>query len=123
MAKTYFVSGHRNITEEEFIKHYEPILWDKINEEAKFVVGDCDGVDAMAQKYLKALRAADVKVFHMFEAPRNNTGFETVGGYTSDEARDSAMTDNSDQDILWVRPGCEKSGTAKNALRRKSKGV
>jgi len=119
MSKTYFVSGHRNITEEEFVKHYEPMLWEKICEEdACFVVGDCVGVDDMAQKYLRAMGVKEVKVYHMFEEPRHCAGFETVGGFTSDIERDSAMTDASDKDIAWVRPGCEKSGTAQNIERR-----
>jgi len=119
MSKTYFVSGHRNITEEEFIQHYEPILWEKLNEEgAKFVIGDCNGVDDMAQKYLKAFDVKEIKVYHMFEEPRYGNGLETVGGFVSDIDRDSAMTESSDEDIAWVRPGCEKSGTAQNIERR-----
>lgn len=119
MGKTYFVSGHRNITEEEFIEHYEPILWEKLNEEgAIFVVGDCAGVDDMAQKYLKAFDIRDITVYHMFEEPRHGNGLPTNGGYRSDVERDFAMTVASDEDIAWVRPGCERSGTAQNIERR-----
>jgi len=56
----------------------------------------------------------------MFEKPRNNAGFMMRGGYTSDNSRDKAMTTESNADIAWVRPGREKSGTAKNLKRRKS---
>ena len=119
MSKTYFVSGHRNITEEEFVEHYEPMLWDALNEEdSSFVVGDCRGVDNLSQKYLRAMGVKEVKVYHMFEEPRYGNGLETVGGFVSDIDRDSAMTDVSDVDIAWVRPGCEKSGTAQNIERR-----
>lgn len=45
-------------------------------------------------------------------------GFKTVGGFESDRVRDEAMTAASDADIAWVRPGREKSGTAKNLKRR-----
>lgn len=120
MSKTYFISGHRNITEEEFIKHYEPVLWNKINEsDVSFVVGDCDGADDMAQKYLKSMGVKEVTVYHMFDSPRHNAGFTLVGGFNSDDERDFAMTKASDVDIAWVRPGCEKSGTAMNLERRK----
>lgn len=120
MRKIYFVSGHRNITEEEFVQHYEPMLWTKVcDEDACFVVGDCSGVDDMAQKYLKTMGVKDVKVYHMFESPRYNAGYELVGGFTSDAERDTAMTEDSDEDIAWVRPGCENSGTAQNIQRRK----
>lgn len=83
-----------------------------------FVIGDARGTDALAQSYLLG-RTTAVVVYHMFAAPRNNVGFPTVGGFESDEARDARMTADSDQDIAWVRPGREKSGTQKNLNRRK----
>lgn len=116
----YFVSGHRDITEEEFQKHYESILWEAIMEDAEFVVGDCQGVDDMAQKYLKTLSAKKITVYHMFEEPKHNCGgTELKGGYTSNVSRDFAMTLNSDKDIAWVRKGKERSGTQQNIDRRK----
>lgn len=116
----YFISGHRNITEEEFNTHYEPLLWDAINESSvEFVVGDCVGVDAMAQKYLKSLGVKEVTVYHMFEEPRHNVGFDTMGGFRSDVERDFAMTKVSNRDIAWVRKGSERSGTQQNLDRRK----
>jgi len=41
-----------------------------------------------------------------------------MGGFTTDDERDAAMTMASDADIAWVRPGRKKSGTAKNLARR-----
>jgi ribosomal protein S16 len=55
---------------------------------------------------------------HMLAAPRNNTGFPTVGGFATDEERDEAMTLASDVDLAWVRQGRENSGTARNIARR-----
>lgn len=123
MYRTYFISGHRDVTEEEFKEHYVPqiekVLWDG---KSMFVIGDYHGVDTMAQKFLKECGETDIMkrvvVFHMLETPRNNAGFYTIGGFKDDEARDSAMTDASDIDILWVRPGNEGSGTHQNILRR-----
>jgi hypothetical protein len=55
----------------------------------------------------------------MFEQPRNNVGgFPLVGGFTSDSARDTAMTDASDADVAWVHPGRDGGGTAANLARR-----
>lgn len=122
-AKTYFISGHRNITEEEFQKHYEDELFNAImDEESRFVVGDYYGADVMAQRYLKAMqvKSENVTIYHMFDEPRNNVGFPTLGGFTSDVERDTAMTEASDIDIAWVREGCENSGTAQNIERRKA---
>jgi hypothetical protein len=116
----YFISGHRDITEEDFTKHYEPILWEKLNEkDAKFVVGDCNGVDIMAQHYLKSMVVNDVTVYHMFESPRNNVGYPLKGGFRSDIERDYQMTKDSDDDIAWIAPGRESSGTGQNVQRRK----
>lgn len=121
LTKVAFISGHRDVTIEEFNEHYVPLIEHAISEGHLFVVGDYQGVDYMAQQYLanEKLNPVTVVVYHMFTAPRNYiTKFLTKGGYVSDEDRDSAMTKESDYDIAWVRPGKEKSGTAINIRRR-----
>jgi hypothetical protein len=118
---TYFVSGHLDLTLDEFRAHYAPRITAAIADDvdAAFVVGDARGCDLMTQLYLRDARAVRVQVFHMFEKPRNNVGgFPTVGGFTSDNARDTALTEASDADIAWVRPGRTSSGTAANLARR-----
>jgi hypothetical protein len=112
-----FISGHLTITREEFAEHYAPRLREAVAQGASFVVGDARGVDAAAQAFLH-VEGASVTVYHMFTEPRNNIDFPTVGGFTSDEERDAAMTAATSEDIAWVRPGREKSGTAKNLARR-----
>lgn len=112
----YFVSGHLDITREEFKLYYIPMLMVEMDI-SEFVIGDARGLDLMAQQFL-ATFSASVTVYHMFDTPRNNVGFPTVGGFQTDEERDKAMTINSDQDIAWVRPGRENSGTARNLSRR-----
>ena len=117
---TYFVCGHLDVTDDEFALHYAPRLQAAVDEGACFVVGDARGCDAMVQAYLAERVPRDrVRVFHMFTSPRFNVGnFPVVGGFESDSARDAAMTAASTADIGWVRPGREKSGTAKNLARR-----
>ena len=118
---TYFVSGHLDLTMDEFREHYAPRITTALAEDpdTAFVVGDARGCDLMAQLCLRDARALRVQVFHMLEAPRNNVGgFPTVGGYASDGDRDAAMTAASDADIAWVRPGRTRSGTAANLARR-----
>ena len=119
----YFISGHGDVTDKEFEDHYSSKILKALgNIHSSFVVGDFRGADAKAQSYLKfsGIRKSGQKVtvYHMFKKPRNNLGFNTVGEFQSDEERDSAMTQNSDKDIAWVRPGKEKSCTAKNLQRR-----
>ena len=65
----------------------------------------------------------------MFNSPRNTPeGMEMedaevddvyfVGGFKSDEERDSAMTNDSDFDIAFVKDNRWNSGTAQNIKRR-----
>lgn len=95
------------------------------DKEARFVVGDCEGADRMAQDYLSACGVffRDITVYHMFKAPRYLTRSCTLtqGGFTSDVERDAAMTEHSDRDIAFIRKGKESSGTAQNILRRWTK--
>ncbi len=125
---TYFISGHRDLTDKEFYLHYKKTIMNSVLADPKssFVVGDYWGADLMAQEYLASLKKKytelNITVYHMFEEPRNNPcGLPTKGGFTSDHDRDSAMTLVSDKDIAWVRAGKKYSGTAQNLLRRKVK--
>lgn len=114
-----FISGHGDLTENEFIFHYKSMIDNGICLNHTFVVGDFKGADTLAQNYIKSLKYDKVLVFHMLQSPRFNAGFKTVSGFKTDEERDSAMTEISNYDIAWVRPGREKSGTARNIDRRK----
>lgn len=117
-----FVSGHLDLTEDEFHEHYKPTLADYIRAEAYFVVGDARGADSRAQDFFRYRSYNRVTVYHMLERPRYNAGFATVGGFGSDTERDTAMTQASDVDVAWVRPGRETSGTARNIARRAAVG-
>ena len=114
---TNFVSGHLDLTPDEFDAHYRPAIDEALARGESFVVGDARGADSMTQHYLLGKTTA-VVVYHMFANPRTNAGFKTAGGFESDEERDALMTANSDRDIAWVRPGRERSGTQKNIDRR-----
>jgi hypothetical protein len=122
----YFVSGHLDLTPEEFEQHYLPVLDRTLAEDgdASFVVGDAPGADRLVQLWCRERGLwSRTTVFHMLTAPRHNVGpFSTQGGYAGDNSRDWAMTACTDRDIAWVRPGREKSGTAKNLRRRQTKG-
>lgn len=117
----YFISGHREISQEEFNKFYVPVLNEVIDNDpdAQFVVGDYQGVDTMAQNWLNEI-PDKVTVYHMFESPRvkKNPNFKTKGGFKTDEERDAAMTKDSDLDIAFLKPGKRNSGTAQNLCRR-----
>ena len=117
LPQVNFISGHLDLSAEEFDEHYRPALDVALTRNESFVVGDARGTDALAQEYLRGKTDA-VTVYHMFTAPRNNAGFPTRGGFSNDTERDAQMTLDSYQDIAWVRPGRERSGTQKNLDRR-----
>ena len=124
-VKTYFISGHRVITKEEFDASYKPIIDFVLESEpgCKFVIGDYWGCDEMAQNYLmdeKSICPCRVTVYHMQESPRyyNKKVTNFVGGFKTDEERDTAMTEASNEDIAFVRDCNVLSGTGKNILRR-----
>lgn len=134
----YFISGHRNITDDEFINNYIKKFnqiemmyqyqksMNKIDDidMPLYVVGDYEGVDIMSQNYLVDNLKVDPKritVYHMFDKPRNYNSKITnfKGGFNYDEERDAAMTNDSTEDIAFVRDHLQLSGTAMNILRRK----
>jgi hypothetical protein len=108
-----------DLTTEEFKEHYQPLIENVIAGKYSYVIGDARGTDTLAQEFLKDYQK--VTVYHMLDKPRNNVGdHKTVSGFKSDEERDAAMTLASIHDIAWIRPGREKSGTAKNLKRREN---
>lgn len=121
-SKIAFISGHRDVTEAEFKEHYQPKIADAMLDNCTFVVGDCEGVDIMAQTYLESLGMDKVMVFHIGDTPMNFVeSLQKSGGFRSDVDRDFAMTLISDFDLCWIREGKEKSGTAQNVWRRTAK--
>ena len=130
-----FVSGHLDLTPDEFRAHYVPELEKAIAAGCtSFVVGDAPGADTLAQLYLMDMNSRmaslfleplSVTVYHMLTSPRNHVDPNAilVGGFKTDAERDAAMSFASDFDIAWVRahlrPSSRRnSGTAKNIARR-----
>lgn len=122
--RIFFISGHRDITYNEYTKLYLPKIIECIDKyDAYFIMGDYEGVDIMAQNTLMGVLEYPkdkVTVYHMFDNPRNINPLitQTIGGFQTDEERDYAMTANSDEDIAFVRCGRFTSGTAQNIIRR-----
>ena len=127
---TYFISGHRDLSIEDFQLYYEPLI-DRVrieDSDARFVVGDCDGVDKFAMDYIFEYYIVPLTIYHMFDKPRNipkglsenpeSEGVYFKGGFKSDEERDSAMTKASDFDIAFIKDNRWDSGTAQNIKRR-----
>ncbi len=146
--KIIFVSGHINLTKTEFCEHYKPKL-DKLIEtkKNKIVVGNAAGADTIALNYLleNGYPPNMITIYyhrfdknHLFrENEYKSKNLNVINGFKSFEERDSAMTFNSDEDLLWIRPMEETrkiieasgikfrperiSGTEKNFIRRQQK--
>ena len=125
---TYFISGHRDLTQEEFDKYYIPKISKILDSDydAEFVIGDWEGCDKMALEFLLAqpiynfitiyyVGHTHIKAFG--EIPTNFENVYTIQCNTYDEC-DAKMTQDSDFDIAWVRPGKEDSHTTMNIKRR-----
>ena len=122
--RIFFISGHRDITYNEYTRLYLPKIIECIDKyDAYFIMGDYEGVDIMAQNTLMGVLEYPidkVTVYHMGDKPRNvhPTIQQFVGGFRTDEERDYAMSANSDEDIAFIRCGRFTSGTAQNICRR-----
>lgn len=133
----YFISGHRDLSYEDFEKYYIPVIDNIMGRDgmAEFVVGDCDGVDKYAMDYIykNYKEYCILTIYHMFTSPRNTPLNKVVddfnnykdnnwvyfkGGFRSDIERDSAMTNVSNIDIAFVKDNRWDSGTAQNIKRR-----
>ncbi len=132
-----FISGHLDLSEQEFSEHYAQPVLEAIQKGAEFVIGDCRGCDTIAQQFLHDQHVTNVTIYHMFDQPRNNRGhWKTIGGFRFDAERDAGMTRASNCDILWVRSREEQqyrlgskfnpkriSGTEQNRLRREKMSI
>ena len=121
---TYFISGHRNLTENEFEFYYIPYINYILSENpnAKFIIGDCKGCDIMAQNYLVSIinDINNITVYCTGETPKyiNEHIIHVKNGFTDDREKDAEMTKNSFKDIAFVRDSTQLTGTAENILRR-----
>lgn len=123
----YFVSGHRDLTREEFEEHYVPLIRYVLggDPKAEFVVGDWEGCDQMFLDYMKHIPDNAIYIYGVDKMrniiPESYTGFPYIRifrDYSSYDECDEMMTIHSMFDIAWIRPGREDSHTANNIKRR-----
>ena len=134
----YFISGHTDLTQEQFDLHYRQKIIDATSDpKSQFVIGDAPGVDFMAQKLLLSILGTDVfnrvNVYYRGDKPYMLVDplIKTIGGFKSHDDKDRQMTLDSNIDIAYVRSIEEskkiygdkynskrKSGTQKNLERR-----
>lgn len=139
-----YISGHVDLDQDDFDKHYKDKIDKAISEGHWFIVGNARGADSMALKYLKEKKVEKERVLVYYytrhkddprQLQKNSLwGYPWSDGFNSYTHRDACATEDSDYDILWVRPAletemmCRKlnvkydpqriSGTEKNFQRR-----
>ena len=135
--KTYFISGHTDLSLQLFNQYYEPeiyraiqdasITWDDQNDPSgymiHFLIGGASGVDSMAQDYLsKYINDSRIKVTVYDRLCENNCRIDNfchVNGFESYTKRDEQMTTDSYEDIAFFRIYMGLgSGTCLNVMRR-----
>lgn len=112
-----FVSGSMSIRSlsNEVINRIENIK----SKELQVLVGDCWGVDTLAQKYLEGY--PHVIVYHIGQKPRNNIGkWDTVSVCGPQWSKDKKMSEDCDY-FFAIWDGKSK-GTKNNILRTKQLG-
>lgn len=121
----YFVSGHRDLTQEEFDEHYALRIYQIIVEDsfAEFCVGDWEGCDSMFITYIEDNFVNITIHLYFVDKPHlclnhNSENHLILHNLNTYDECDASMTKNSDFDIAWIRPGREDSHTAKNIKRR-----
>lgn len=124
---TYFVSGHTDITLSEFNQYYEKAMLKLIIEGHSFIMSDEPGCSTMARELL--FKHFDVKSLGLtWRVTVYTTGekkpclkhFDTSNGHATDDERDATMTQLSDNDLAWVRPGRERENcSVVNNLKRR----
>ena len=134
----YFVSGHVDVTQQDFDDHYKNELIEATkSKNSRFVMGNAKGIDTMALEFLIELLGPDnlyrITVYHLGKKSHlKDKRIRTIGGFGNHNNKDTAMTNASNKDIAWVRPEEESrilygsnynpnriSGTQHNINRRK----
>lgn len=137
MSRVAFISGHRDIDEKEFAAYYREQLTMAESIGDRFVVGNAQGVDTLAVRYLLDELHVDpgritIYIYGTYPLEFLSRGVNVHrGGYKSATTRDAAMTEVSQYDIAWERPeeACRvkygdkyrkgrRTGTGNNIKRR-----
>ena len=121
--RVYLISGHRDLTDEEFRNYYADKIR-KSNAEfpnCVYIVGDNPGCDKYAQDYLRKIGVSPARVIIYYRTatpPANIHKCETKAFDTNNE-KNIAMVNHSTHDIAWIRPGEVDSEPGKNIERRR----
>ena len=134
----YFCSGYKDLTDEEFQKYYIPQITKIQNTNSKYIISDSNNFDFQCIRYLLSQNVHPENIIiysintlmsqNIFMLPESKS-FKFVGGFFDQKECDIYSTENSNEDILWIReiqdiPYYDKNYTSRtylNYLRRLKK--
>ena len=125
MTTIAMISGHVDLSKEDFDKFYLPKLKELIkNDVICFVLGGALGADKLAQEFLSSRNDNMNLIVMVYDKQDQNNvcypNIKHVNGFASYTVRDEVMTSESTLDVCFVRrKGGIGSGTFQNVVRRK----
>ena len=123
----YFCSGYADITENEFNAHYVPQIKKIQNTDSKYILSDDNEFDFKCIKYLLSTHTNPKNIIiHSINSRSCSTlnvlpefiYFAFVGGFFDKKDRDVYSTENSNDDIIWIREIHEIQNYNKNYTSR-----
>lgn len=139
IVKTAFISGHTDLSGEEFLLHYAKRLKEAVKKNHNFVMAGAHGADLLCLNYLivvKKISPSRISIYlHEKYSDRfeilQSLGLKVYSGFSTHSGKDAMMTKYSDYDIAWLRPDevarlrygdnwkkGDISATEKNLIRR-----
>ena len=109
-----FIAGYQDISAKDFAAHYHQEIKEAIKDGDLFILSDEPGACEMALQYLRSKRVSgrDITIYRSTSNTTNEGRLEdqfkdaTVRTISGGEAeRLAAMSENSDYEIVWLRPG------------------
>lgn len=114
-----FISGHKDLTQEEFEQYYIPLINQGMYNNVKFYISNYQNCDRFCYDYFEKCEYYNVEIcFNRLGFSKINDKFIKAVGFKSDEEILIYMTEHTDKDIAWVRNENQLTTTAKNILRR-----
>lgn len=114
-----FISGHKDLTKEEFEQYYIPLIDQGIYNNAKFYISNYGNCDRFSYDYFKLCEYYNVEIcFNRLGFSNIDDKFIKAVGFKSDEEMYCYMTNKTNKDIAWIRNEVKLTTTGKNILRR-----
>ena len=106
--RVFFISGHMNLTKNEFDLHYKSEIDKSINEGGTYVIGNAKGADTMALDYLlyKGIDPKNITIYfynrygNKYSKKYIDRGVNLIRGFSGYTSRDAEMTKDSRKSVV-----------------------